>query len=104
MFDIPQQNKVAIIDIDTKKFTLYTMPTPVSFPVGVRTDDKGFIWVSESAGMKIARIDPVTGVIVEYPLFGADGLLKGVTGGSLGNPLPLPGPIAQGSDATSTSC
>ena len=98
VFDIPQQNKLATIDIDTKKFTIYTMPTPASFPVGVRTDDKSFIWVSESAGMKIARIDPATSTIVEYPLFGVNGLLKDLTGDSLGNPLPLPGPIAQGSD------
>lgn len=49
MFDIPQQNKVATIDVDTKEFTIYTMPTPASFPVGVRTDDKGFIWVGSGS-------------------------------------------------------
>lgn len=98
VFDMPQRNTVATIDVDTKKFTSYTMPTPASFPVGIRTDDRGVIWVSESAGMTIARINPATGAIVEYPLFGVGGLLTGLTGRSLGNPLPLPGPLAQGSD------
>ncbi|MFE9611485.1 hypothetical protein [Streptomyces sp. NPDC006012] len=102
VFGLPQMNQVGTIDVDTKKFTLYTMPTPVSFPVGVRTASDGSIWVGESLGMKLARIDPRTGHIREYPLAGPAGVLSSVlTGlgqGSVGNPLPSPGPVAEGSD------
>lgn len=102
VFGLPQLNQVGTIDVDTKHFTRYTMPTPVSFPVGVRTASDGSIWVSESLGMKIARIDPVTGHITEFPLAGPAGILTsildGLAQGSAGNPLPSPGPVAQGSD------
>ncbi|MEJ2858842.1 MULTISPECIES: Vgb family protein [unclassified Saccharothrix] len=102
VFDLPQLNKVATLDVDTHVFTQYTMPTPNSFPVGVRTARDGTIWVGESLGMKIARIDPTTGAITEYPLLGVNGLLTSILGGllvgSIGNPLPMPGPIAEASD------
>ncbi|WP_309113390.1 hypothetical protein [Saccharothrix sp.] len=102
VFDLPQLNKVATLDVDTHVFTQYTMPTPNSFPVGVRTAADGTIWVGESLGMKIARINPVTGVITEYPLLGVNGLLTSVLGGlavgSVGNPLPMAGPIAEAGD------
>ncbi|MEV8438241.1 hypothetical protein AB0425_12755 [Actinosynnema sp. NPDC051121] len=102
VFDLPQLNKVATLDVDTHVFTQYAMPTPASFPVGVRTAADGTIWVGEALGMKIARIDPTTGRITEYPLLGVGGLLTsildGLGVGSIGNPLPMPGPIAEASD------
>ncbi|PPK63159.1 hypothetical protein V5P93_004095 [Actinokineospora auranticolor] len=102
VFDLPQLNKVATLDVDTHRFTQYTMPTPLSFPVGVRTAADGTIWVAEALGMKIARITPSTGQITEYPLLGLNGLLTSVLDGlgigSVGNPLPMPGPIAEASD------
>ncbi|GHJ37172.1 hypothetical protein [Streptomyces sp. TS71-3] len=102
VFGLPQMNEIGTIDVDTKTFTRYTMPTPASFPVGVRTASDGSIWVGESLAMKIARIDPATGRIREYPLAGPGGiltgLLKGLGQGTVGNPLPSPGPVAQGSD------
>lgn len=102
VFDLPQLNKVATLHVDTHVFTQYTMPTPNSFPVGVRTAADGSIWVGESLGMKIARINPVTGAITEYPLLGVNGLLTSVLGGllvgSVGNPLPMAGPIAEAGD------
>jgi virginiamycin B lyase len=100
VFDLPQMNQIGTIDVDTHEFTRYTMPT--SFPVGVRTASDGSIWVGESLGMKIARIDPATDHITEYPLAGPAGILTsildGLSQGSVGNPLPSPGPVAQGSD------
>ena len=39
VFDLPQLNKIATLDVDTHLFTQYPMPTPASFPVGVRTAD-----------------------------------------------------------------
>jgi len=102
VMDLPQENSIVTLDVDTHRYTRYTMPTPLSFPVGVWTAHDGSIWVTESLGMKIARVDPVTGAIEEFPLLGLGGLLTSVEGdllhGSLGNPLPLPGPITQGSD------
>jgi virginiamycin B lyase len=102
VMDLPQQNAVVTFDVFSHAFTRYTMPTPASFPVGVWTAKDGSLWVTESLGMKIVRITPATGAIQEYPLFGIGGLLTTVEGdllhGSLGNPLPLPGPITQGSD------
>jgi virginiamycin B lyase len=102
VFDLPQLNKVATVNVDTHRFTQYPMPTPASFPVGVRTASDGSIWVGESLGMKIARIDPATGLVTEYPLLGVDGLLTSILDGlgigSIGNPLPMPGPIAEAGD------
>ena len=102
VMDLPQQNAVVTLDVYTHHFTKYPMPTPLSFPVGVWTANDGSIWVTESLGMRIARIDPATGAIEQFPLFGLGGLLTTLEGdllhGSLGNPLPLPGPITQGSD------
>ncbi|SDC26150.1 Vgb family protein [Actinokineospora iranica] len=101
VFDLPQMNKVATLDVDTHRFTQYTMPTPASFPVGVRTARDGSIWVAEALGMKIARIEP-GGRITEYPLLGVGGLLSsvldGLLVGGIGNPLPMPGPIAEAGD------
>lgn len=102
VMDLPQQNAVVTLDVYTHRFVEYPMPTPLSFPVGVWTASDGSIWVTESLGMKVARIDPATGVVEQFPLFGLGGLLTTLEGdllhGSLGNPLPLPGPITQGSD------
>lgn len=102
VFGLPQMNQVGTIDVDTKRITRYTMPTPASFPVGVRTASDGSIWVGEALGLKIARIDPATGRITEYPLAGPAGILTSIINGlvqhSVGNPLPSPGPVAEGSD------
>lgn len=97
--DMPLENKVYSVDVDTKAVTAYTMPTPSSFPLGVTTGPDGAIWVTEERAMKLARIDPVTGKINEYPLFGLNvGLNGGLNGGGVGNPLPIPGPIVTGGD------
>lgn len=97
--DMPLENKVYSIDIDTKAITTYTMPTPLSFPLGVTTGPDHAIWVTEELGMKLARIDPATRKITEYPLLGLHGLLGGLLeGDGIGNPAPVPGPIVTGSD------
>ncbi|MEV5749130.1 hypothetical protein AB0L00_15045 [Actinoallomurus sp. NPDC052308] len=97
--DLPLENKVFSINVDTKAVTEYRMPTPGSFPLGVTTGPDGAIWVTEELAMKLARIDPETGRIQEFPLFGLGGLLGSLfDGGGIGNPLPIPGPIVTGSD------
>ena len=102
VLNLPQLNKVVTLDVTTHAFTEYRMPSPLSFPVGVWTATDGSIWATESLGMRIVHINPESGEIQEFPLFGIGGLLSTVEGdllhGSVGNPLPLPGPITQGSD------
>jgi virginiamycin B lyase len=81
VMDVPQQNEVVTLDVHTYRFTRYPLPTPSSsFPVGVWTARDGSIWVTESLGMKIARIDPASGAVQEFPLFGAAGVLTTVEG------------------------
>ncbi|WP_249228296.1 Vgb family protein [Kutzneria sp. CA-103260] len=102
VMDVPQQNRVVTLDVYTHRYVSYPMPTPLSLPVGVWTDTDGTIWVTESAAMKVASINPATGAIREFPLFGVGGLVRDVVDdllhGSVGSPLPTPGPITQGSD------
>jgi virginiamycin B lyase len=89
-------NKIATIDVFTRQIKEYTVPTPASLPQGVTTDRQGKIWFTESAGQKFGWLDVTTGQIKEYDILA----LRGLAGLSLslGNPLPFPGPIRQGSD------
>jgi streptogramin lyase len=48
--------------------TLYNPPTPLSGPCVVTPTPDGAIWFLEAFAAKIARIDPVTGNIIEYPI------------------------------------
>jgi len=102
VFNMPQMNKVGTIDVDTKEIKQYTMPTPMSWPTGIRTARDGTIWVGEGLGMKLAQVFPETGKVKEYPLLGVDGLLTSVLDsleiGSIGNPLPQLGPVVEGRD------
>lgn len=102
LFNLPQMNKVGTIDVDSKEITQYEMPTPLSWPTGIRTAHDGMIWVGEGLGMKLAKVDPTTGAVTEYPLLGVDGLLtsilNGLDAGSIGNPLPMLGPVVEGQD------
>lgn len=102
VMDLPQMNKVVTMDVDTKDMKQYTMPTPASLPVGVRGASDGNIWVTEAFAMKIARINPRTGAIKEYPLFSPQRVAENLRGdlkeGSFGNPMPFLGPITEGPD------
>ncbi|MFC4000192.1 hypothetical protein ACFS2C_02860 [Prauserella oleivorans] len=102
IFNMPQMNKVGMIDVDTKEIKQFEMPTPLSWPTGIRTARDGTIWVGEGFGMALARINPETGQVKEYPLLSMDGvrssLRKQLESGSLGNPLPMLGPVVEGQD------
>lgn len=102
IFNMPQMNQVGMIDIDTKEIRTFTMPTPLSWPTGIRTAEDGTIWVGEGLGMALAHIDPVTGTITEHKLLGVNGILTsildGLEIGSIGNPLPMLGPVMEGRD------
>lgn len=102
IFNLPEMNKVGMIDVDTKKMKLFTMPTPLSWPTGIRTAHDGTIWVGQGTGMALAEINPETGVVKEHKLLGVNGLLTsildGLEAGSVGNPLPMLGPVVEGRD------
>jgi len=102
VFNMPQMNKIGTIDVDTKEIKQYTMPTPLSWPTGIRTARDGTIWVGQGLGMNLAQVFPETGKVKEYPLLGPDGLLtsvmKNLEIGSIGNPLPMLGPVVEGRD------
>lgn len=89
-------NKLLTIDVFTREIKEYVVPTLAALPQGVTTDRDGLIWFTESAGQKIGTLDITTGKITEYNLLALRGPLP--VSVSLGNPLPLPGPIRQGSD------
>lgn len=89
-------NKIATIDVFTREVKQYTIPTPGALPQGVTTDRDGIIWFTETGAQKFGRLNVATGQIVEYDILALrQGLPISLT---LGNPLPFPGPIRQGSD------
>jgi virginiamycin B lyase len=89
-------NKIATIDVFTREIKEYAIPTPAALPQGVTTDRNGRIWFTESLGQKFGWLDVATGQIKEYSILALRGL--GGLSLTLGNPLPFPGPIREGSD------
>lgn len=89
-------NKIATIDVYTRQVTEYAIPTPAALPQGVTSDRNGKIWFTETGAQKFGRLDVSTGQIEEFSIL----QLRTQIGLqiSLGNPLPLPGPIRQGLD------
>jgi virginiamycin B lyase len=51
---------------ETKKVSVYPLPTPNSYPYGVVSDTKDNIWIAEFHGSKIAKFDPKTEKFTEY--------------------------------------
>lgn len=96
VFSLGAANKIATIDVFTREIKEYTIPTLAALPQGVTTDRQGNIWFTESAAQKFGRLNVQTGEIKEWNIL----TLRGLAGPwlSLGNPLPFPGPIRQGSD------
>lgn len=67
LLGLPNTNQIAVFNVDDRKFTTYTSPTPLSVPQGVAFA-AGYFWFTETFGQKLARVDPVTGAITEFPL------------------------------------
>jgi virginiamycin B lyase len=67
LFGLPNTNQIGVFNVATHRFTTYTSPTPLSLPQGIAVAD-GAIWFTETLGQKLARVDPVTGEITEFPL------------------------------------
>ena len=51
---------------ETKKVSVFPLPTPNAYPYGVVSDSKDNIWVAEFHGSKIAKFDPKTEKFTEY--------------------------------------
>jgi virginiamycin B lyase len=86
MFSTSLTNSITVFNTTTHTFTEHVAPTPLALTQGSTIGPDGAIWFSETLGQKIARIDPGTGAIAEYPI------------STLGNLLPEPGPLVRGSD------
>ena len=95
VMSLGEANKIATIDVFTHDITLYDIPTPAALPQGVTTDRNGLIWFTESAAGKFGSLDVSSGAITEYSILA---LRKNPLPLTLGNPLPFPGPIREGSD------
>jgi len=51
---------------ETKKVSVYPLPTPNAYPYGVVSDSRDNIWIAEFHGSKIAKFDPKTEKFTEY--------------------------------------
>jgi virginiamycin B lyase len=67
LFGLPNTNQIGVFDVEMEQFRTYTSPTPLSMPQGVAFA-AGAIWFTETFGQKLARVDPVTGAITEFPV------------------------------------
>lgn len=94
VMSLGEANKIATIDVFTREIKEYSIPTPAAFPQGVTTDRQGNIWFTETLAQKFGRLNVETGEITEYDILA----LRTQLPLSLGNPLPFPGPIREGSD------
>jgi virginiamycin B lyase len=60
-------NSVWRYDIPTGVFTQFAPPTPGSSPNYVAVDNAGTVWFTEVGAGQIARLNPQTGAITEFP-------------------------------------
>lgn len=67
-FSQSTSNQISLFDYTTHKIKSWTIPTPLSAPLGMRTAVDGKLWFTELAAQKIASLDHKTGNITEYPL------------------------------------
>ena len=65
-------NKIGKVDGKTLKVSLWTMPTPKSFPRRMEIAPDGIVWIGEFTAGKMARFDPKAESFTEYPLPGPD--------------------------------
>jgi virginiamycin B lyase len=61
-------NRIVGFDPRTERFTVHTMPTPVSGPRRFDVDARGVLWIPAFAASKLVRFDPGTGQFKEYDL------------------------------------
>jgi virginiamycin B lyase len=59
-------NRIGKWSRQTGKITLWTPPTPDSWPYGIVVDKRDQVWFAESAKCKVAKFDPLTEMFIEY--------------------------------------
>jgi virginiamycin B lyase len=65
-------DKIGKVDGKTMKVSIWTPPTPKSFPRRLEIASDGMIWFGEFNAGKMASFDPKTETFKEYPLPGPD--------------------------------
>jgi virginiamycin B lyase len=63
--------QIGMVDWKTQKVSMWTPPTPKSFPRRIDIDSKGIVWFAEYTSGKMGRFDPKTQQFKEYVLPGA---------------------------------
>ena len=82
-FTSPDTDQIGMVDYKTLKVSLWTVPTPDSYPRRMQIDGDGIVWFGEFNAGKMGRFDPNKQKFTEYPL-----------------PGPEPTPYGLGIDAT----
>lgn len=71
-FTSPRVNKIGKVDGKTMKVTMWTSPTPDSYPRRMEITPDGMVWFGEFNSGKMTRFDPKTQTFKEYQLPGPD--------------------------------
>ncbi len=71
-FTKPDTGQIGRVDWKTLKVSLWSPPTPKSFPRRMQIDADGIVWFGEFNAGKIGRFDPKTEAFIEYPLPGPE--------------------------------
>jgi virginiamycin B lyase len=71
-FTKPDTGQIGRVDWKTLKVSLWSPPTPKSFPRRMQIDADGIVWFGEFTAGKIGRFDPKTEAFIEYPLPGPE--------------------------------
>ena len=69
-FTRPDTSQIGMADWKTLKISLWTPPTPNSFPRRMQIAADGIVWFGEFNAGKLGRFDPKTQTFTEYPLPG----------------------------------
>jgi streptogramin lyase len=60
--------KVAMFDTRSEEVKEWSLPTPWSAPYDVVWDRNGELWAAGMSTDRVARVEPKSGAVVEYPL------------------------------------
>src|ERR1022692_1215376 len=71
-FTRPDTDQIGMVNWKTLKVSLWSQPTPRSFPRRMQIDADGIVWFGEFNAGKLGRFDPKTQAFTEYPLPGPE--------------------------------
>lgn len=78
-FTMAGLNAIGRIDVDTKEFSTYPLPTPGSVPLIIQPGPGNTMVFSEALGNRVGTIDVTTKQITEYPVPTPASVVQGVT-------------------------